>query len=67
MCKKQFLAKSIIFILYCFHFDFRYVTLDIYIYNMHPYASVATLNLYANLYCAEENGCFLREEFLSEV
>ena len=43
--------------LYYFHFDFRYVTLDryiyIYIYNMCFHASTTTLNLYANLYYAK--------------
>ena len=43
--------------LYCFHFHFRYVTLDIYIYryiyNMCFHTSTTTLNLYANLYYAK--------------
>ena len=45
--------------LYCFHFDFRYVTLDryidIYIYILYVFLHVtATMNLYHNLYCANE-------------
>ena len=41
--------------LYCFHFDFRYVMLNIYIYIYNVFLCVTTtMNLYLNLYCAKQ-------------